>query len=234
MKSSAQLKADAKFVLKGRWSQAVLMNLVPTLIQLIIGLIILVPLLIFFFTTNDASSISSMSDTANGGSPGGGGGGIISSVLSALFLSGISWTYLDLLRGDKLTISPLKDACRAFSRLFLGGVIAIVLFTLLFTTLWTLLLIIPGIVKSYAYSQSSFVYYDVIQGTGEKPKALDTITASRKLMKGYKMKLFWLDISFIGWHILAILTLGIGYLWLSPYITATKAAFYENLPKDKF
>ncbi|HAX1154783.1 TPA: DUF975 family protein, partial [Enterococcus faecium] len=54
----------------------------------------------------------------------------------------------------------------------------------------------------------------------------------RKLMDGYKGQLFWLDLSFIGWHILALATAGIGYLWLSPYISATKAAFYEQLPKD--
>jgi len=95
-----------------------------------------------------------------------------------------------------------------------------------------LLLVIPGIIKGYAYSQSYFIYYDVVTETGEKPKILDTITASRKLMDGYKGKLFWLDLSFIGWHILAIATVGIGYLWLNPYITATKAAFYEQLPKQ--
>ena len=50
-------------------------------------------------------------------------------------------------------------------------------------------------------------------------------------MKGYKGQLFILDLSFIGWHILAIMTAGIGYLWLTPYISTTKAAFYDNLPK---
>lgn len=52
-------------------------------------------------------------------------------------------------------------------------------------------------------------------------------------MNGYKRKLFLLDLSFIGWHILAILSLGIGYLWLIPYIYTTKAVFYENLLKAK-
>ena len=48
-------------------------------------------------------------------------------------------------------------------------------------------------------------------------------------MDGYKAQLFILNLSFIGWHILSIFTLGIGYLWLTPYISATKAAFYNNL-----
>lgn len=51
-------------------------------------------------------------------------------------------------------------------------------------------------------------------------------------MDGFKAKLFFLDLSFIGWHFLSIITFGIGYLWLTPYISATKAAFYQNLPKD--
>ena len=51
-------------------------------------------------------------------------------------------------------------------------------------------------------------------------------------MNGYKGQLFWLDLSFIGWHILAWLTCGIGYLWLNPYIYATKAVFYNNLSEE--
>lgn len=160
------------------------------------------------------------------------GGGIVSGIISALFMSGISWTYLDILRGTKSTIEPFKDAFRGFTGLFLGGVILLAILISIFTTLWALLFVIPGIIKSYSYSQSYFIYYDVITETGEKPGVLNTITASRKLMDGYKGKLFWLDLSFIGWHILAMLTAGIGYLWLNPYITATKATFYEQLPKN--
>lgn len=116
--------------------------------------------------------------------------------------------------------------------MFIGGIILLALLTAIFTTLWALLLVIPGIIKSYSYSQSYFIYYDIVTDTGEKPGVLDTITASRKLMDGYKGKLFWLDLTFIGWHILSMLTLGIGYLWLNPYISATKAAFYNELPKE--
>jgi uncharacterized membrane protein len=111
-------------------------------------------------------------------------------------------------------------------------VILLALLTSIFTSLWTLLFIIPGIVKAYAYSQSYFIYYDQIQQTGEKPKVLDTITASRRLMDGHKGRLFWLDVTFIGWYLVTALTLGIAYLWLAPYISATKAAFYEDLQQN--
>ena len=191
----------------------------------------MIPIILFATTIYDGSASVSEATTSGGGSSGG-GGGIISSIISALFMSGISWTYLDILRGQKDQIEPFKDAFRGFEGLFIGGVIGLAVLISIFTTLWGLLLVIPGIIKSYSYSQSYFIYYDIVQETGQTPKVLDTITASRKLMDGYKGQLFWLDLSFIGWHILALATAGIGYLWLSPYISATKAAFYEQLPKD--
>ncbi|EGP5615542.1 integral membrane protein [Enterococcus faecium EnGen0192] len=226
MQSSAELKRQAKESLKGRWGQAVLLNLIPTLIGIAAILLIMIPIILFATTIYDGSA--SVSDATTSG----GGGGIISSIISALFMSGISWTYLDILRGQKDQIEPFKDAFRGFKGLFIGGVIGLAVLISIFTTLWGLLLVIPGIIKSYSYSQSYFIYYDIVQETGQTPKVLDTITASRKLMDGYKGQLFWLDLSFIGWHILALATAGIGYLWLSPYISATKAAFYEQLPKD--
>lgn len=59
------------------------------------------------------------------------------------------------------------------------------------------------------------------------------IEKSMKMMSGYKMKLFLLDLSFIGWAILCILTLGLGFLFLSPYVTTAHAAFYEELKKTQ-
>lgn len=232
MLSSKELKQQAKDSLKGRWGQAVLLNLVPTLITIALIMIIAIPTaLLLAHTYNDSAAVQDMANNTNGGAASS-GGGIVSGIISALFMSGISWTYLDILRGTKSTIEPFKDAFRGFTGLFLGGVILLAILISIFTTLWALLFVIPGIIKSYSYSQSYFIYYDVITETGEKPGVLNTITASRKLMDGYKGKLFWLDLSFIGWHILAMLTAGIGYLWLNPYITATKAAFYEQLPKN--
>ena len=219
MLSSKELKQQAKDSLKGRWGQAVLLNLIPTLIAIAIIIIIAIPIALLL--ANSYSDPSTTQDMANNMSNGtSGGGGIFSGVISALFMSGISWTYLDILRGTKTQIVPFKDAFRGFSKLFIGGVILLAILIAIFTSLWALLLVIPGIIKSYSYSQSYFIYYDVVTETGEKPKVLDTITASRKLMNGYKGKLFWLDLSFIGWHLLALLTAGIGYLWLNPYITA--------------
>lgn len=232
MKTRAELKTEAKAVLRGRWKDSVLMSLVPTLISIAIGLIlfILLVLPVILFVQNNPDIVSGTA-SYDGNSGGGGGGGLVGGLLAALFSAGISWTYLDLLRGKRQEIRPFSDAFRGFSGPVILGVICVYLLMTIFIFLWSLLLIIPGIIKGYAYSQAYFVYYDTYEETGERSGFLECITRSRKLMKGYKGQLFLLDLSFLGWHILAILTAGIGYLWLTPYITATKAAFYENLPK---
>lgn len=186
MLSSKELKQQAKDSLKGRWGQAVLLNLVPTLITIALIMIIAIPTaLLFAHSYNDPAAVQDMANNTNGGAASS-GGGIVSGIISALFMSGISWTYLDILRGTKSTIEPFKDAFRGFTGLFLGGVILLAILISIFTTLWALLFVIPGIIKSYSYSQSYFIYYDVITETGEKPSVLNTITASRKLMDGYK------------------------------------------------
>lgn len=232
MKTTAELKAEAKEALRGKWGQAVILNLIPTLLGLAVTFFVLLAGIIWFFIHGSGDSMVSSVSEYYQNNTGGGGASLVSSIISALFMSGISWTYLDLLRGKRTQIEPLKDAFRGFQGVFLGGVVVLALFTNIFTTLWTFLFVIPGIVKAYAYSQSYFIYYDQIQQTGEKPKALDTITASRRLMDGHKGRLFWLDVTFIGWYFVVAITLGIAYLWVAPYISATKAAFYEDLQNN--
>ncbi|OTN75411.1 hypothetical protein A5886_000481 [Enterococcus sp. 8G7_MSG3316] len=234
MKTIGELKREAKQMLSGRWKDSVLMCLVPTLIAIAITAVLFV--VAFLPVMHLLQSNGPMDQTAldQVSSSGNGGGGLINGLFAALFGAGISWTFLDILRGKRTEIKPFSDVFRGFQGTVVLGIIVIFILTTIFTTLWTLLFIIPGIVKAYAYSQAYFVYYDTYEQTGMRPDFLSCITGSRHLMKGYKGKLFLLDLSFIGWHILAIMTAGIGYLWLTPYISATKAAFYENLPKQTF
>ena len=102
-----------------------------------------------------------------------------------------------------------------------------VLLVFVYTLLWTLLLVIPGIIKAYSYSMTFYILRENPEMT-----AGDAITASQKMMDGHKMDLFLLSLSFIGWAILASITIGIGYLWLIPYIYTAYAAFYETLKKE--
>lgn len=90
--------------------------------------------------------------------------------------------------------------------------------------LWSLLLFVPGIVKAYSYAMTEFILQD------EPDLDADSVLhKSRELMRGHKWDLFCLDLSFIGWFFLSLLTLGIGLLWLEPYMMTAKAAFYEDL-----
>ena len=93
-----------------------------------------------------------------------------------------------------------------------------------FTILWSLVLVIPGIIKSYSYAMTSFILKDE-----PEMKNNAAIEKSMAMMEGNKMKLFMLDLSFIGWAILCIFTLGIGLLFLQPYVAISRAAFYEDL-----
>ena len=79
----------------------------------------------------------------------------------------------------------------------------------IFTILWSLLFIIPGIVKTYSYAMA---YY--IRNDHSEYSATEAITKSREMMNGYKGKLFLLDLSFIGWYIIGALCCGVGTLWV--------------------
>ncbi len=129
-----------------------------------------------------------------------------------------------------LTISRKQDA--RFEQLFDGfqnfatALVAYILMVI-FVFLWMLLLIIPGIIAAFAYSQ---VFY--ILAEDSSIGAMDALKKSKEMMYGYKWKYFCLALRFIGWAILCTLTLGIGYLWLAPYMQVSFANFYEDI-KDK-
>lgn len=100
------------------------------------------------------------------------------------------------------------------------------LLTGLYLCLWSLLLVIPGVIKYYAYAMTPYILY-------EKPDMgiRDAITKSRQLMKGHKWQLFLLDLSFIGWMLLSVLTLGIALFYVWPYYQAARAEFYKQIKK---
>jgi uncharacterized membrane protein len=131
--------------------------------------------------------------------------------------------FLRKAKGETVSFSNLFDGFDNFGK-------ALVLFVLqgIFIALWSILLFIPGIIKSLSYSMAFFILKD-----NPDMNALDAITASRKMMNGYKLKLFFLHLSFIGWALLCVVTIGIGYLWLSPYVTLSVSNFYEDLKKNQ-
>ncbi|WP_251859623.1 DUF975 family protein [Clostridium sp. Marseille-Q2269] len=106
------------------------------------------------------------------------------------------------------------------------GVLLTMLLRTIFITLWTLLLIIPGIIKTYAYSMVPYILADNPSIGAER-----AIQLSNEMTRGEKWNIFVLDLSFLGWYVLGALALGIGVLFVNPYAYATHAELYLILRK---
>lgn len=118
-----------------------------------------------------------------------------------------------------------EEMGRGFSGGNYGNVVLTQLFRYLFTYLWTLLFIIPGIVKSYEYMMIPYILAENPNITHEQ--AFDL---SRQMMNGHKMDAFVLDLSFLGWGLLSVMTFGlVGLFWTSPYYYQAKAEFYRTI-----
>lgn len=129
-------------------------------------------------------------------------------------------TFLQFTRKEnKLEIENLFAIFKKY-----GAILGVTLLTTLYTALWTMLLVVPGIIKSYSYAMTYYIHHD-----NQALSAEEAICQSMKMMEGKKLDLFLLDISFIGWYLLAILSLGIGFFWLIPYHQTARVAFYQQL-----
>ncbi len=95
----------------------------------------------------------------------------------------------------------------------------------LFSFLWSLLFIIPGIIAAISYSMAMLIMVD-----GESD-AMECIRRSKAMMKGYKWDYVIFQLSFILWHLLGIVTLGLGYIYVGPYMMVSEVLYYEELKK---
>lgn len=127
-------------------------------------------------------------------------------------------------RGAKKT--EITDLFDGFSKDFVNTFL-LELLTSLYVFLWSLLLIIPGIIKSYAYALSFY-----IQNDSENKDWSYCLHKSEEMMKGHKAELFVLDLSFIGWYIVGSLCLGIGMFFVVPYHMQAKTNFYLELKEQ--
>ena len=146
-------------------------------------------------------------------------GSIVTLIITGPFSLGLSIISLNIVRGDNVTVNNLFVGFKRFLDAFLANLINGILIAL-----WSLLFIIPGIIKGYSYSMTYYILADNPSMT-----ANDARKKSMVIMRGNKWRLFCLQLSFIGWLLLCVLTLGILTLWISPYIQTTTAAFYEDI-----
>lgn len=150
-------------------------------------------------------------------------GGLVGYLFAGPLQVGVAVFFLNIARKSTPEIGQIFEGFTVF-----GGALAVYLLTVLFTFLWFLLLIIPGIIASIAYSQVYFLLAD-----HRNLSAMDAIRSSVSLMRGHKWQYFFLGFRFIGWFLLGILSLGIGFLWIIPYFQATLAEFYLELRKHQ-
>lgn len=145
--------------------------------------------------------------------------------LSAILLTGpltygFSLMVLKISRRQKTETGDLFVGFNSYQRTLMAGVDITVR-----VVLWSLLFVIPGIIASYSYSMTYYLMADNPSIT-----STEAINKSKEMMKGHKMELFVLELTFIGWALLAtIFTFGIGLLWVSAYMETAKAEFYKKL-----
>ena len=143
-------------------------------------------------------------------------------IVSSAFNLSIAIIYINLAKGSA---PKPADAFCGFNDFW--SAFKVQFFMSLFTGLWSLLFVIPGIIKGISYSQAMYI---VAENPGMS--ALEAINKSKRMMHGHKMEYFVLGLSFIGWSLLASLTFGILYIWLFPYMNATYVNFYNALKNE--
>lgn len=206
MKSNQYYKNEALSALRGNWANA------------LVATIILVALTLFF-SSNDAINSYYQRVVINPFI------GYSLSFVSLFVLLPLAVGYSNSMRvlletGDnRLTNNSFSLGFGNWLHVVWGMILSTI-----YIFLWTLLLIIPGIIKSYSYALTPYILVE-----HPEMSANEAIEESMRLMDGHKFDLFYLQLSFIGWAILSILSLGLGVFWLIPYQMTAQAAFYRDI-----
>lgn len=147
-------------------------------------------------------------------------GMVLTFVLTPPISMGYYIVFLNTTYGDTPKVGDLFDGYRKF---FTKSII-LYLLNAVFVFLWTLLLVVPGIIKTYAYSMAWFVL-------AENPdmSAREALKESERIMKGHKLDYFVLQLSFILWGLLTCVTLGLAAFYVAPYQQLTFTNFYHNI-----
>lgn len=193
------LKSNAKNQLRGNWWIAIAAFLISEVICGIIS---------FIGSITEAEDIQAI-------------GGIVALIISGPMCYGICKFILNIVRGENASIS---DIFSGFDGKVIIKSFVIMILTTIITSIGYLILIVPGIILSIMFSQSFFILVD-----NNELSAIDCMKLSCKIIRGNKMYLFKIYLSFLGWFILGILTLGIAFLWINPYFSNVLGNFYEEL-----
>ena len=211
MQAIKELKSAARQSLSGKWGSGVLLCL--AYVVLLIVIFVVLSLIMSPFTSDSDSLQEPFA--------------VIILIIFLIASLPLYWAFmvefLNVARGNPCKAGNLfhgyNDFCRICGTMLLQSI---------YTFLWTLLLIIPGIIKYYSYALTPYILNDdsALSFNG-------AIDKSMAMMRGHKMDLFILDLSFIGWYILGCVTCDIGFLWIIPYWQTTRAHFYLDLKEQQ-
>lgn len=140
-------------------------------------------------------------------------------LLTGVFEFGLAVFMMNVVRTRK---GSFGDGFSGFDR-FGASFVAYLLISI-FEILWSLLLVFPAIIAAYRYSMTYYILVDNPQMSGSQ-----AIKKSKEMMHGHKFDLFVLDLSFIGWWLLIIVTFGLAAIYVGPYVSAARVNFYEAL-----
>jgi uncharacterized membrane protein len=146
-------------------------------------------------------------------------GSVLTLIIGGPLTLGAAIFSLAVSRGQEARLEQLFDGFNRFSTALVAYLLIIV-----YVLLWSLLLIIPGIIAGLGYSMTFYILAD---DASIKPE--EALHKSKTMMDGYKMKLFELCLRFFLLALLCILTLGIGFFWFIPYVHVTMAKFYDDI-----
>lgn len=209
-----ELKTAAKENLDGKWLTAIAVTVVAWL-------------LVDAFTSNSGANASMRYMMENGHFVRVENGdntfknlmSIVSLIIGGPIYFGVAAYFLKLSRYQPVEFSEMFSGFSLFKTNFI-----LHLLLAIFIVLWTLLLIIPGIIAAIKYSMAYYILNDNPEIGG-----LEAIRRSTEMMNGHKMRFFQFWLSFLGWFILGIATFGLGMIYAVPYYRAAKANFYLDL-----
>ena len=212
MKMYSEYRAQARETLKGRWNEMALLMLVMSLIA------------VFFAVPNYIGTLAEMTWLALSGSG-------CSVLVSLLITVPLSYAFANLCLAyarreeleDSYFSALFKDFAANWSKYVLSGLLVGLLVGLIAIPT----LMIGAIILGLAYGMVPYVIRD-----NKEMGVREVLRTSRLMMRGHKWQLFVLELTFIGWALLCIFTLGIGLLWLQPYMATSYAHFYEDVKAE--
>ena len=145
--------------------------------------------------------------------------GIVDLLLTPLSFGCIVYV-LKFVRNEEVNVKIVFEQFKKFWPIF-----CLYFLLALFIGLWSLLFIIPGIIAEYKYMMAPYIMAD-----GEED-AMESIRKSKAMMNGYKWDFFKFQFSFFWWYLLVIITVGIGAIYVVPYVTVAQTMYYEELKK---